>query len=73
MSNEFAVLRGRIFQVVSDMVTTLEEKVEYNQYDSSMIERLAKACILLETQAGKTGKDTIFKDAPTEDLEGEFE
>ena len=71
--SEFAELRARIFTVVSDMVTTLEEKTEYNQYDSSMIERLAKACILLETQAGKSGKETGFKDAPTEELEEEFE
>lgn len=71
--SEFAELRSRIFAVVSDMVTTLEEKSEYNQYDSAMAERLAKTCILLETQASKTGKGDLLKDVSNEDLAAAYD
>jgi hypothetical protein len=71
--SEFAELRKRIFNVIESMVTTLEEKDTYGHYESSMAERLAKTCILLETQAGKTGQATPFKDAATEELEEDFE
>lgn len=71
--SEFADLRSEAFDVLKRMLDELAEKPQFGQYDAGTLERVVKTCILLETQAGKTGKATEFKDAPTEELEDEFE
>lgn len=71
--SEFSEFRAEAFDVLRRMLDELGNKSTFGQYDAASLERLAKTCILLENQAGKTGQSTAFKDAPTEDLESDFE
>ena len=71
--SDFASLRDRAFKILDRMVDELENKSDFTSSDASVVEKVVKTCVILEVQASKTGKDSGFKEAATEDLESEFE